>query len=725
MSVGQHIPRHYCKGEGLKDLIRLPEQLPPHPRVFVTAADIDRIRALKDETWVRVATSRLLECVDTEYEPVGHLGAEAHPEKNSVWIYQSFLHALAFHLSDDQKYLKRAVDDLRNIAEGYLLWPIREGFIRASTYGLVESRFTLWFAGAYDLLAATGLPEGDVRLFEEALASTRDTTNRCQHWTCGNHNTWNLAARLAAGIALGSLGDIEDVLWGWEFQGRGRYGFVHQLRHDLLSDGLHWERTPGYHFYTLMAMTELVCMFEHIGMDFWHKHLPTQMVDDGDDHHRAYGPDGSKSFKAAFDAPFYLTLSDGDLSLVHDSGLENLRGVWIWGPLYELAYQAYGDPKYAWLLALIERTYRDRPERKIAALPMSMQSRNGTADFVRLHKWPLPEGRFSIDENTKISLTGRHELASTVFPDTGVTVLRNRESTGAAIHLHWGPHSAGHQSPAALHVDLHGGGKRLTDSPRSGGYDDPAHLTWYRSTIAHNTVTVDEASMIPYDEDGDSIWRSDSSSEPTDGELELFQPGDHFQACRVYNTNVYPGVRLDRTVILTSQYFLDVFRVLSEDRHQYDYAMHVLGKPEVTGTPEQSPFGSSNGYRHLRDVRKWTLSSGDCEVRWSCKANLRTWLRIPDSATLYTSNDPPDPEEGHSLGGLQQLPSRSSIILRAVGKSEVFVSLWHYAGPEPNVQVIASGPESEVGILVTGSDGEVLWTVPFEPAPVVLKAPGL
>ena len=138
MGGGPHIPRHYCKGEGLKDLIRLPEQLPPHPRVFVTGVDIDRIRALKDETWVRVATRRLLECVDTEYEPVEHLVADVHPEKNSAWIYQSFLNALAFNLSDDQKYLKRAVDDLRNIAEGFLLWPIREGFIRASTRGLVE-----------------------------------------------------------------------------------------------------------------------------------------------------------------------------------------------------------------------------------------------------------------------------------------------------------------------------------------------------------------------------------------------------------------------------------------------------------------------------------------------------------------------------------------------------------------------------------------------------------
>jgi hypothetical protein len=706
----------------LRNLLKLPEELPPHPRVFATGDDIARIRSLKNEKWVQTATKRLLLAADTAYEPVGHLDKDADPEKNGTWIHQCMRQALAYHLTDDEKYYERALNDLKVIAEAYLAWPILQGHIRAASYGLAESRFTIKFAGVYDLLAGTALKDADRSLFEEALAHTRDTTNRCQHWTCGNHNTWNLAARLAAGIALGSLGDIEDVLWGWEFEGRSRYGFVHQLRHDLLSDGLHWERTPGYHFYSLMAMVELVCMFQHIGVDLWHTDLPAQMEDDGEDHHRAYGPEGNKSFKAAFDAPFFLSLGDGDLSLVHDSGLENLRGVWIWGPIYELAYQAYGDPKYSWLVLHIEETYQNRPEREIKSLPMSLQSKSGELDFMRLGSWPLPSGHFSIEDDTRISLSGRHEKASTLFPDTGVTVLRNLRGSGAGVHLHWGPHSAGHQSPAALHVDLHAGGKRLTDSPRSGGYEDPTHLTWYRSTIAHNTVTVDGQSMMPYDEQGDSIWRSDSRPRITDGELVFFQPGDAFQACRVINERVYPGVRLDRTVILTEQYFLDVFRVLSREQHQYDYAMHVLGEPDVQGESEPAEFGDDNGYRHFRDVKRWSGWKDDCSVNWGRTGELAGWLRMPDSAILYTAKDPADSDEAHSLGGLNRLSSRSNVIVRMIGKNVVYLSLWQFYGSKVSVKVDECAPENDIVIRTRSCEGENVLTVPFEHREVELGA---
>ena len=51
--------------------------------------------------------------------------------------------------------------------------------------------------------------------------------------------------------------------------------------------------------------------------------------------------------------------------------------MWTWGPLHELAYQAYGDPKYAWLLARIEREYADSPGRSYPNLPMSLQSPAG------------------------------------------------------------------------------------------------------------------------------------------------------------------------------------------------------------------------------------------------------------------------------------------------------------------------------------------------------------
>ena len=669
---------------------------------------------------MRVATRRLLAAADLEYEPVSNPGKRAIPEKNNIWIRQCMRHALAYHLTDNQQYFDNALKDLRALAQAYLTWPLRESHIRAASYGLSESRFTMGLAAAYDLLAAVDLEAADRDLFEEALALTRETTDRCQHRTCGNHNTWNLAARLAVGIALGSRPDIQDALWGWSFEGVSRYGFVHQLRHDLLSDGLHWERTAGYHFYTLMALTELVCMFQHIGLDFWHMDLPAQDQDDGEDHHRAYGPQGEKNFKAAFDAPFFLSMGDGDLSLIHDSGLENLRGVWIWGPLYELAYQAYGDPKYAWLISRIEASYAGRPERKFEGLPMSIQPPNCEFDFLRLDRWPLPNGTFSIDDDTQISLSGKHEHGSTLFPVTGVTVLRNGKGSRPAAHIHWGPHSAGHQSPAALHIDIHTGVGRLTDAPRSGGYEDSAHLTWYRTTIAHNTVTVDGRSMKPYDAEGDSIWKFDSIEEGiTDSELLLFQPGCEFQTCRVRNDRVYPGVTLDRTVIMTEQYLLDVYRVLSQEDHQYDYAMHVLGEPDIPGDWVKADLGSMNGYRHFQNARRWNGLERDCHIPWSCGMGaIESWIRLPDSATLFSSEDPRENEDAHSLGGLEPLPPRRNLIVRSPGKHEVFLSLWSFAGSHQQVEVEEAGADTRVVLHVGQVGKRVTWTVPYEPAPV-------
>ena len=152
----------------------------------------------------------------------------------------------------------------------------------------------------------------------------------------------------------------------------------------------------------------------------------------------------------------------------------------------------------------------------------------GEFDFVRLHQPEIAAGSFSLAENCPISLEGMHQNHCTLFPTTGAGVLRHGPgATDPAAHFCWGPHSAGHQSPAALHVDLHALGQRVTNAPDIGvGYDDPMHLTWVRTTIAHNTVTVDETPMFPYDREEDSIWRTDSPRDHvSDSVLEFFQPG--------------------------------------------------------------------------------------------------------------------------------------------------------------------------------------------------------
>ena len=619
--------------------------------------------------------SRLQEAADAPCEWDDPL----HPDRGFEILNHAFSKILAFHLTDRESYRDEALTAFRRVSEAYLRWPLVNNHTRAAAYGLGESRFTITLARVYDLLASESLADADRTLFLQALSLTRETTDRCRHTTCGNHNTWNLVARLAVGLSSGEIDLVRDALDGWTFNGVPRYGLIHQLRHDILSDGLHWERTPGYHFYTLMALTSAATMLANAGVDIWHVELPTQMSGDGHDLHRAYGPEGGKCLKAAFDAPFYATLGNGDFSLLHDSGLSNLRGVWTWGPLYELAYQAYGDPKYAWLLDRIEREYADRPERKYPNLPMSLQHPAGEWDFVLLKDAEHPSGHFSLAEDCSISLAGVHRQGCTLFPVTGVSILRSRpeDDAGTAAQMFWGPHSAGHQSPAALCLDLYANGRCLSASPQTAGYDDPLHLTWQRSTIAHNTVTVDERPMIPYDEDADSIWKTDKARGiETDGVLELFQPEGSFKACRASNETVYPGIRLDRTVVLTDRFVLDLFRVIGADSHRYDYAMHILGTPTTATERQREVSFRGTGYRRLESVRTINAPAGAADLAWETACGpLRAVVKAGDGSEFILADDPGS-EDVQALGSLEPIPRPSALIVRSRGDQAMFVSLW-------------------------------------------------
>jgi hypothetical protein len=690
-----------------------PVDLPPHPRVFVTGEGLQWCRSLTEgAVWARAALSRLLEAADAPCE----WGEPVRPDHGTEMLNHAFRQILAFHLTGRGSYRDSALAAFRRVAEAYLRWPLVDDHTRGAAYGLGESRFTIALARVYDLLASEGLADADRELFLQALALTQETTDRCRHTTCGNHNTWNLIARLAAGLSSGETGLVRDALDGWTFNGVPRYGLIHQLRHDILSDGLHWERTPGYHFYTLMALTSAATMLANAGVDIWHAELPAQMRDDGHDLHRAYGPAGGKCLKAAFDAPFYATLGNGDFSLLHDSGLSNLRGVWIWGPLYELAYQAYGDPKYAWLLARIEREYAEWPGRKYPHLPMSLQSPSGEWDFVLLKDAEHPSGHFSLAEDCSISLAGVHRQGCTLFPVTGVSILRSRpeDATGTAVQMFWGPHSAGHQSPAALCLDLYANGRCLSASPQSAGYEDPRHLTWLRSTIAHNTVTVDGRPMVPYDRDADSIWKTDKARGiASDGVLELFQPEGLFKACRASNEVVYPGIRLDRTLVLTDRIVLDLFRVVGAGPHRYDYAMHILGTPTAATESQGGVPFRDTGYRHLENVRAIRAPTGAADLAWETACGqLRAVVQAGDGSEFILADDPVS-EEVQALGALEPIPRPSTLLVRSSGDQAMFISLWSTEAHDLDMTVEDGRADGDVTVKTRIGAQMERWHLPW------------
>jgi len=696
----------------------MPDDLPSYPRVFASRAEIERAKErITRVGWAKEAMTLLLQHCAEETEIPAALPVPADGKlTNSVLYYIERL-ALAFLLTGEERYRERAIANCRKLAVAYPQWTITPGGGRATNSSLGESHFTHHLGRAYDLLAACGLSEEDESAFRELLFLAYEVSDLPTLPNCSNHNTWRLCGRLAVSAALGDRQGIHDALYGFEKNGAWRYGIIHQLRHDILPDGLHWERTPGYHYYTLMGFTEIADMAAHIGIDLWHAELPMLRQDDGHDIHRAYGPRGTKSLKVAYDAPFYLAYVNRDLPLLSDSGVVNLRAVPIWGPMYEKAYEAYEDEKYAWLLNIIEREYT---ERKYPELPMSLQTVHGDLDFVRLKHESYPEGRFSLVEDRRFAPLARHEKGCTLFPSFGGTVLRSdpADEHAPAAYMFWGPHSAGHQSPAALHLDVHAG-QPVTSAPEKGGYDDPDYLTWIRTTIAHNTVTVDEAPMFPYDFPTESIWECDHWRDTvSDGESLLFQPEGDFSAMRARNDNVYPGVLLDRTVIVTKGYIIDAFRVISNDEHQYDWAAHCVGDIPFPADAEPISLGDRRGYLHLTDAR--ILPVSDPVLCWP-RGDRQVALHLvpPKGSQFILARDPLDPGKGQ--GGLAPLEPHASLIARARCHSTVFLALWQIGDGPLAFNLREGDAVSDLVLTVQTGEGVQEWRLPFATEPVICQ----
>lgn len=677
----------------------MPKELPAHPRVFLTP---ERLAVARDNLarheWARLG----LELLSTNCEP---------DEPPTPDPRRAFRNALAASLTDQDAPRQLALDCMRLAAP-----TIPAEADTPPAEWATHSSNAANFAMAYDLLVDGGLHDADERSFRQALTASRGNFDLCPHYACGNHNSHNLARIVAVALALGDRQMLHDTLYGWDSPRQWRYGLVHQLRHDILGDGLHWERTLGYHYYTLMALTNLVDMLGNVGIDLWHRELPSANKNDLQDLHFAYGPRGNKCFKAAFDAPLYAMFGNGDFSMVHDSGLYNIRGVWIWGLLYNLAYDAYGDPNYAWLLNRIEKEYG--PDRERPGLPMPLQTHHADVDFARLRSADYPAAAFAPTGNAAISLCGRLHRGCSHFPAHGTVVLRGdaKDPNGPGASLFYGPHQAGHQSPAALHLDIHLAGRPVTEAPREHGYDKPTYLTWVRTTVAHNTVVVDENAMFPYDCESQAVFEADSWRDSlSDSQLVYFAPGRDFHAVRVVNDNVYPGVVLDRTVIVTAAYVLDVYRVTADRPRDLDYAVHCVGRIPAPAAATPIALGDRRGYHHLENAKSFT-PTGPVTLDWDCAGAPQTTILLPPAGAEVTLADDFVPCQDRQFGELTDVPDRTCLLVRLPASQALFLSLWPTPSDKPPELILEQGNAATDLILrATAANAQQRFLVPAAP----------
>jgi hypothetical protein len=248
-----------------------------------------------------------------------------------------------------------------------------------------------------------------------------------------NWQTWHNAAMLWGGALLGEPKWVEKAL------NADGNGFCYQMDASVSKEGMWYENSWGYHFYTLSALVNMAETARHLGIDLW----------------------SDERLKRMFTLPVYYTMANGMLPRFGDDVNSSVKRI---GRLLEPAYRAYQDPQM---------------------LPF-LPDRNNF-ESIRF-------GR-SVQSETKPP-----ELESMVFEDAGHAILRTHGKAGLTAAMTFGPYGGFHGHLDKLSFVFFGFGKELGVDPgraRSQAYRLPIHTNWYKATISHNAVLVDGASQKP------------------------------------------------------------------------------------------------------------------------------------------------------------------------------------------------------------------------------------
>jgi hypothetical protein len=264
----------------------------------------------------------------------------------------------------------------------------------------------------------------------------------------------------------------------------------------------------------------------------------------------------------------------------------------------------------------------------------------GDALFGRLDWWPRvqPDAASSLIAalpGAIRSAAGRPADRQWHLPDAGATVLRTRSSQGPEIwcRCDGGPHGflkiAAHAHADALSIEVRYGGVDILADPGTYCYHgEPDWRSYFRSTIAHNTVEVDGGNQSS--EGGPFLWLRHANSRVIDVQdigdaVEWSAEHDGYLVLRPPTWH-RRCVRLDR-----ASRSLDIADEISGGSHDLRMAYH-LG-PDVTVE----------------------LDGARAILRWSTdQVPGAAWLELPESLTWTLHRGQTDPILGWYSGGLGQ-----------------------------------------------------------------------
>ncbi len=469
---------------------------------------------------------------------------------------------LLWQTTGEEKYAKAGREILLKFADLYLQYPTENTILGPAHvfFGtLSESFWGVDMAYGYDFLYNySGFTPADRAKIKEKLFYPLATITQKFPESASNRQLWYNNVSAAVGFLYGDQHLIDFAM-------NGEYGFEWQLGSALPESGF-WAEWSGYHFVALRGMIHLAEMARHNGMDLYRREI------------------AGRTMKKMFDVPFKLIKPNLEFPRNKDSG----GGMILeYATFWEIGYSVYRDSLY---LALLSLTGLQRGKQVVGEESGARETENPISLFNVVPDLPTFQADIYPEESTNLE-------------GNGFAVLRNGTGKDRRyLYLDYGIMGGEHGHPDRLQIGYYALGRNWIVDPLNEHYFNPNLQLWYRQSIAHNTVVLDQTSQT---------W--------TNGYYRFFGALPGFQVASGASVTEYPGARLTRTLLQVDDYFIDLCDIEAREPRLIDWPLHSFGKVTVEGVhlePEPADrFGKQPGipgYDQLTEI-----SSGKIVGPWS------------------------------------------------------------------------------------------------------------
>lgn len=589
-----------------------------HPSLLLTQKGVKEIRAHKGKLPLfDVSMDKLLKEADEAVErdiclptPKDGGGGYSH-EMHKLNYYDMYNMGIAWQLTGDRKYAQKVKDILLAYVDFYPsldFHPLglsgNPGRIFWQT--LNESVFLVHTSVAYDCVYDF-LTEEERSVIEKeffypytdfimtGLPHNRANTqmfNNLNNWA-----TWACAGVGMIGIAMGDDTLVQKALYGSDLKGEG--GFLRQMDVLFSPDGYFTEGA----YYLRYAIWPFVTFAQCL--EVYKPELKIFEYRDG-------------ILLKAVDALLQMAY-EGEFMHFNDA-LEKGYSAQELISAVDIAYSA--NPADKSLLSVADG-YQHKVLVSDAGFAVAKDLAAGEAEPLDLHSMWLRDGG-----------DGSEGAFCIMRPAEGNSAVTFKATSHGLSHGHFDKLTYAYYDAGNEIVTDYGAARFLNIEAKYNGHYTHENDSWAKSSIAHNTLVVDQQNMFG------GKWRVSQKYHP---EILWHSFEDGLQSVAAREENAYLGVAFTRYLVYADVPFLeyplimDVLKAESPSKHQYDYPVHYNGHmislsvPYERALTQMSTFGKANGYQHI-----WT----EAKAHGGEDITSYTWLTGYRMYTVSTATTP-------------------------------------------------------------------------------------